>query len=93
MDLSGCFGMYEMERAAEIIVKRGEACGWKRFTPDGPMDMSICPEDFIEDKQSLIGFVELVDRGWLTHGTYNGQWHVNFLFMERVRKRIPGIAP
>jgi hypothetical protein len=59
--LANTFGCYEMELAAVAIIKKLRAWGSRVYV-----------EDFMKDRQMMVGFVMLAAHGWLVPDYPNG---------------------
>ena len=75
-ELQGRFGMFEMEVAAARIIDllKDEHKYW------------VIYEDFIDNKQAMVGFCELLHGGWLERSIYNGSYCPS----EQFRARLSG---
>lgn len=76
-ELDGLCGMFEMEEAVELMLQRSEATG----VPFGWL--TLHPEDFIKQEpnsswySSLVGFCQLLARGWVVPGYPNSEFKVD----------------
>ena len=78
-ELDGLMGMYEMEMAIEVMLQKSEKTG----TPFGALLMY--PGEFPGDG-SLVGFCQLLARGYMTTGYPNGEFKVDKSLTEHMRK-------
>jgi hypothetical protein len=77
LDCGGCFGMLEMERAAQVIVERCRlAETWK---------LAFSLNDFSQEYE-LDGFLNLIQGQWITNHMLSphGFFYVTPKFIERV---------
>jgi hypothetical protein len=71
MTLDGVFGMREMENAVAKIIENGI---------DNPFSYTL----FGNDNHMMVGFTELLIRGWLDRAMYNG----HFAASARLKSRL-----
>lgn len=74
-DLDGKFGMSEMEDAALVILKL--------IVPRKNVAKRIILEHFNTNSER-IGFLHLLNYGWLKRSTYNGTFRVTSAFLHQV---------
>lgn len=78
--LLGVFGMYEMERAAEVVLGRAE------------YDYRVAAQHFIERDAGkgsyfIDGLLNLVECGFMARGMYNGEFVPTQKFWDRLREK------
>lgn len=81
IDLSGTFGMHEMEVAARIIVDKVRS--------KKKLEASVGSDDFAGNYSAMTGFLELIYHGWMTKFMYNGRFYPKKAFWKRIKMKVP----
>lgn len=87
MNYDNLFGMVEMEMAAEVIVKKIQI--HNEIKKKQETQYSVTPiylSDFKNDKEQ-IGFLHLIEYGYLRRFVYNGEFTITAKFAKRIAQR------